>query len=706
MKTNSPPGSGERVHNLSVTPSREVRRLCAQLGLLTALGAVVSLGVALGPSHNARAGGGDQCPTEDECTFKRPNVLFVLEYSTAMNQPWNPQQTRWEAAVEIIATMTAPGSFLSQNSHLALLRFGHDPDPQIPGSVIPGDASGLVDGLALDLAWDDDNHVFQTCAGQSLADVLAALPAPLAGMPTGIGAWTKGALEHAAVEIAQTKADHPEDEDKRLSRVIVVGSGLWTSADGQTEYGPPDDDPAATAIALLEQKVGTSVFVLTDDPVAEAAAVALAVAGGSDATFDDLDALAEHVFGWIFEDIVNPFVAPCPSGPPRVMILLDASSSMLNVGPTHGAMGETPWDQVREAFRGYDFNFFRFPTEWEKLAELIHVGLAVFGDDLPAGPRLLMPYNRCMEDAFEWALDPQTACEAPGCADPWGGPPIEWTFTDSNEALPAYPLTYNHMPACQGREACAGSGNALHLGLELVAQYQADYQLAGLGLVGLHRTSPETVYYNILITDGGLSTDAQVQAALEGMFAAGVTTYVIGFGEQAQIPQALVELDAMAAWGSGGLLDHHTAATVAELELALAQIAEVIAAKAITVGPCCSFQNCYTSCPPWADCTWEDDGIPVEEDSGDGDGDGDSGDGDGDGDGDSSDEGPGDGDGDGDGGNGDGDGESDSAETGGSWDLPADDGGCSCTATARPRVWPALLLFIGLAARRRRLRAA
>ncbi len=682
------------------------RRLFAQLGALVGFSAAVGAGLSLDPP-SAQAGGQDQCPQESECSFAKPNLLFVLEYSTAMNEPWsgNPQQSRWEAAVEAIAELAGPGSFLSQNAQLALLRFGHDPDPDVAGTTIPGDSSGLVDGVALELEWDDAQHVYQGCNGQELLDILAATPAPMQGMPAGIGAWTKGALDRALVEILQTRADHPEDEPgSRRELVVVIGSGAWTSADGQTELGPPSDDPTLTAAALFDAKVETHVRRLADDPMAEAAADALAAAGGSGEAVHEADELLLQIAGEL-QQIIDAVTLKdtCPGGLTRVMVVLDASSSMLNVdgGLSFGAMGETPWDQVREAFRGVDFNLFDaevqdFGFEASALAEF---GLTVFGDELPAPgeQRVLVQYERCVEPLFEWALDPQTACEQPGCNDPWAGPPIEWTFEDSSVDLPGYPLSYNHMPACQGTDACAGSGSYLHLGLELVAQNQADYHTAGLAPNAQHYTSDETQYINILITDGsyaGDSTDAQVQAALEGMFAVGVTTHVIGFGELAQTPEATAELAAMADWGSGGSLAHHAAPTVAELELALTQIANTI-----LPGPCCAAFDCDDFCP-WDSCGGGDgDGGPGDGDGDPGDGDGDPGDGDGD---------PGDGDGD----PGDGDGDPGDSETEGTnsdddgtgddaVDIPIDNG-CNCTTTPDARAWPTLLLLLGLGVRRRR----
>ena len=55
----------------------------------------------------------------------------------------------------------------------------------------------------------------------------------------------------------------------------------------------------------------------------------------------------------IVTDVQNAVVIPeCTAGLPRVMIILDASSSMLNDGNSYGAQGQTGWDQAREALAG------------------------------------------------------------------------------------------------------------------------------------------------------------------------------------------------------------------------------------------------------------------------------------------------------------------------------------------------------------------
>ncbi len=87
----------------------------------------------------------------------------------------------------------------------------------------------------------------------------------------------------------------------------------------------------------------------------------------------------------------------------------------------------------------------------------------------------------------------------------------------------------------------------------------------------------QTQFINILITDGqytGYSTNAQVQTELEQMYNAGITTYVIGFGDGVDLPAAIAQLNQMADWGSGATLDYYDANNQAALEMALADIIE------------------------------------------------------------------------------------------------------------------------------------
>jgi MYXO-CTERM domain-containing protein len=220
-----------------------------------------------------------------------------------------------------------------------------------------------------------------------------------------------------------------------------------------------------------------------------------------------------------------------------------------------------------------------------------------------------------MEDNFVWALDPNSSCEEPGCSDPWGGPPITWTFKDgSMEDPPGFDApTFSHMPRCDGANFCSGSGTYTHLGLQLVKDNQAAYLAEAQMMDAPYPANDGTPFINILIVDGqytGYSTDAQVQAELEDMYNAGITTYVIGFGDAVNAPQAEAQLANMASWGSGGMKDWYDANDDAELSMALAAIA-----AEIDYDPCCAFADC--SNPPEPNPTDPDPVPPPTTDSGD-----------------------------------------------------------------------------------------
>lgn len=119
-----------------------------------------------------------------------------------------------------------------------------------------------------------------------------------------------------------------------------------------------------------------------------------------------------------------------------------------------------------------------------------------------------------------------------------------------------------------------------------------------------------TIYANILITDGqysGYSTDAQVQAELTQMYNKGIVTYVIGFGDGVDTPQAMAQLNKMADWGSGNMLDYYDAGNQMELENAFKMILE-----GIEFDPCCSFNDCSVNPEPNTD---ENECNPLEPDT-------------------------------------------------------------------------------------------
>ena len=203
---------------------------------------------------------------------------------------------------------------------------------------------------------------------------------------------------------------------------------------------------------------------------------------------------------------------------------------------------------------------------------------------------------------------------------------------------------------------------------------------------------------------------------LAAMHNSGITTYVIGFGDIVDQPEAITQLENMAGWGSGGTENYFDANNQEQLEAALA----AIVAK-LEFDPCCA----YDYCAPPPPLPPDPDPIPPQ---GDGDGDGDPPQGDGDGD-----PPPGDGDGDVDPPLGDGDGDddpttdpmtgdgdtdtsadsdTDGGETGTGDEVGADevggDEGCSCTTsgsdTEKSGGLPGALFALGLVGfvRRRR----
>jgi len=264
---------------------------------------------------------------------------------------------------------------------------------------------------------------------------------------------------------------------------------------------------------------------------------------------------------------------PCVHNPdcevtemPRLTLLIDASSAMLNVDGMAGAEGETTWDIVREAVnRALDALVGDGP-----ITSRVYVSLAVFGAQVPAPgeQRTLVQFDTCARERISWALDPNTSCTAPGCTDPWGGPPLTWTPVDNTEGEPIFDgPAQSWMPRCEGSAdgPCEGSGRFVHLGLNHVRNAQEVYRMSELEPPAT--VTPGTLFRNVLIVGDsydGFSTSPQVQSELVQSYNLGTGTVVVGVGTS--FSAAFVEeLDNMASWGSGGVASARTAGTVAEL---------------------------------------------------------------------------------------------------------------------------------------------
>jgi MYXO-CTERM domain-containing protein len=525
--------------------------------------------------------------------------------------------TRWAGAKKAIkAAIDSDNGYIASNMILGLMRFGHDPDPNNKGTTIPKDTSGITDGQKLDVAWYDaaavDKKYYECTNGDAINAALDAMPAPINGALVGIGTWTKGAMDFAKAYIAQTKADHPADKGERLAVLMVVTDGEWTNQIGTTKLAPADQDPAITAGDLYTNQSIPTYVVAIGEAEGKAFADKLAMAGGTNTAIDAVDnAALVMALKQVIADIQKNVVAPvCTPGLPRIMVLLDASSSMLNVNNKHAPKGVGGWEEARQSLAGDMGSIFDvLVNNGQPVEDVVHLGLAVFGFNAPAEEKLVVQYGPCRKDNFAWALDPATSCVAPGCVDPYAVPPIKWTFQDGQANNPPGfdEKTLSHMPKCDFAAnlpgACVGSGTYVHLGLELVqkniATYKNECKVDGY----IYPCSDATEYINIIVTDGDYnSTDAQVKAPLEAMFNAGITSYVIGFGDLVMNANSVIKLNNMAGWGSGGVNKAYKAAEQADLELALKNIIEKL-----TFDPCCKFNDCSFNSEP---NTLEPDPVP------------------------------------------------------------------------------------------------
>ena len=597
------------------------KRLGVQLGLLAGIG-LAFVGGTEPPRLEAAP---KNCMNEEMCSFKKPLFGIILDYSTSMNTVFDKMDpdpvtnTRWSGAKKAIkAAIDSDNGYLASNMILGLIRFGHDPTPGVAGTLIPKDSSGITDGQKLDVPWYDDaapGKPYGHCTnGDAINAALDAMPAPIDGNLIGIGTWTKGALDFTKAYLAKSAADHPEDEGKRLAVLMVVTDGEWTGPKGDSKLSPASEDPSITAADLQNNQQIPTYVVAIGEAEGKAFADKLAVAGGTNAAIDAVDNAAlvdalKMVIAAIQKDVVAPV---CTPGLPRIMVLLDASSSMLNVASKHAGIGVGGWEEARQALAGDMGSIFDvLVNNNTPVEDQVHLGLSVFGFNAPAEEKLVVQYGPCRKDNFAWALDPATSCGA-GCNDPYGAPPIKWTFIDGSMVDPPGfdEKTISHMPKCDAAAnlpgGCVGSGTYVHLGLNLVqsniATYKNECKVDGY----LYPCSDATEYINIIVTDGDYnSTDAQVQAPLQAMFNAKITSYVIGFGDLVNVPASLVKLNNMAGWGSGGVNKAYKAEEQADLELALKNIIEKL-----SFDPCCKFNDCSFNDEP---NTLEPDPIPPVE---------------------------------------------------------------------------------------------
>jgi uncharacterized protein (TIGR03382 family) len=568
--------------------------------------------------------GEGECSEEGQCTFLKPAVMLTLDYSTDMNLA-HGQGTRWEATVDAVkAMMDWDNGFFQENMRIAVMRVGHDPNPGQPDTPIPGDATGILDGQALDVAWYDDNGWFD-CNGAAVIDTLDQMPPPMDGQLDGIGAWQAGAVARLDQLVQQSVADHPEDADKdgrAYVNVVFVGSP-WTGATGTGQ--PAQDDPESPIGALYQDHDLATYVVRVGDGLPLQEADAWADAGGTNAAYDidDLDPFRQDLGDFVQQVKDDLAVPDCTPGLPRITVILDASSDMLNIDGEAAMMGETPWDLTAELlFRSNSELWDGEVQPWATIEDLSLTSLVVYGNDQPAPDeqRLVVPMGPCNigGDAFGWATSPPISCLMPGCDDPWGGPDITWTFADADSDTFACwfdPETTSHMPQCHGDSlGCEGSGRFVHLGLEHALELQQAYHAEQTQMGAEQPADDGTQYYNLLVIGGsyeGFSSDAQVQSALEANLAAGVVTFVLAVGPAAEDAEMEGVLSQMADWGSAGAYPYYTPDSIQSLQQVLIDIV-----GSVEHDPCCGFPSCDAN--DWGEgCTMEPDPIPPMDTGGD-----------------------------------------------------------------------------------------
>ena len=591
-------------------PDDSITRFARALGTL--------LLVTLATLTCARRAEAQSCPLENECTFEKPNVLIVMDYSSSMVQQAFGSTTRWQAQLNAVRSLLQNKGF-TDDMHIAFTRFGHDPATSA-GTTLPGDTSSprITDGFAIDVPFDDASANYLDCNSGAIEQAIDRLPPPPNG-PNYVGTWTKGALDSALAMIARTRKNHPADTN-RAYEVVLMTDGDWNCRDSFTQAncdggpGEPNENPVPSAATLLSNNVRVHVLAFGDATTAPDLD-AVAKSGGTDAAIDAssplelVDALEK-----IVQKVRDAVIVPeCIGGLPRVMLIIDASSSMM-VG---SAPGESNWDKARFAVAGnpdarnpgepgYVQPIFDRTVQVGRttvtIEDVVHIGMMAFNN--PDVQKLMLQYAPCARDNLEWAMDPYTSCAPPGCTDPYRDPDtnLTWTFrdSDSDRNPPFVQDTRSFMPNCNpnGPARCMGAVFNTYTGegVSFARVNQARYTANS----GSFNLDPDTPFVNILITDGKTSPDsADPVPVLTDMLTNGVATYVIGFGAPADLDLAALDTYAKAGGtGTATTVDPNQGGSASALA---DRIAGIIGG--LHIDPCCQLNDCRkTPEPPLPFC--------------------------------------------------------------------------------------------------------
>src|SRR4028119_482493 len=106
------------------------KRIGVQVGLLAGIGIAFAGGVETRTVDAAP----EDCQKEGNCTFKKPLFGIILDNSSSMNEQFDADTTRWAGAVDAIKEAVAfDNGYIAENFILGLIRYGHDPDPNVAG---------------------------------------------------------------------------------------------------------------------------------------------------------------------------------------------------------------------------------------------------------------------------------------------------------------------------------------------------------------------------------------------------------------------------------------------------------------------------------------------------------------------------------------------------------------------------------------------
>jgi cysteine-rich repeat protein len=590
--------------------------------LLLMLGVALTC-IALAGAARAQS----SCESESQCSFKKPNVLLVLDYSSSMrgleNAPaffpaGQTQTTRWDAALDAASWILRYGNgFFANNARIGLSRFAHDPDPKTPATTITTDKSfpRITDGFAIDVPFDGTDGKYLECKGSGVEAAITVLhgtpPPPVlqsGDLNSIMLTWTAGALDSAHGLVDRTRLHHQSEpnEAKRDYEVVLMTDGDWTCPD---RFGQNcDADPAPVAAKL--KAAGIPVHVIAfGDATMQSSLNETALQGG---TVNAIDATSPKgivdAFTRVLDRIRDSVIVPsCTRKLARVMITMDASTSMI-VG---NAAGQTKWDKARFALTGNpaapnagDAGYVE-PVLKRKIMvggrevsveDVVHLGLVAFAGEKEQ--KLMASFAPCMRDNIAWAMDPNTSCVAPGCTNPYGGYPLTWTFknSDSDRDPKFVRTTYSFMPSCNqtpNSNSCVGqvpttfTGQGLEFARKTIDEYKQNSAPFAI--------DANTQFVNVLITDGQTSEgSSDVQKALTDLVADGIDTYVIGFGSGNEIDAD--QLNRYAGWGntkSALVVDPSQAGGAAALADTLAGVV-----TGLGLDSCCVLNQCETEPEP------------------------------------------------------------------------------------------------------------